>query len=79
MDANPYLLMSVVLDAICRALSDEHRYRIASQLRKYAELLNEDAKDAEQQRFALNVAALAALADGGLDAAFSTLGAGLPR
>jgi len=79
LDNDPYLLVSAVLRAICVVLTDEQRARIASELREYAERVNDDAENAEQQRFALDVASLAAFAEDGPDAASNTLNAGQPR
>jgi hypothetical protein len=79
MDNDPFLLVSAVLEAICYALTDEQRRVIASDLRDLAVSANEGAENAEQQRFALDVASLAALAELGPDAASDILEAGQPR
>ncbi|MEM5315560.1 hypothetical protein [Paraburkholderia sp. JHI869] len=79
LNTDPYALVSAVLSAICLAVPDEQRHRIASELRAYAERVNEDAENVDQQQFALDVASLAALAEDGSDAACKILGAGLPR
>ncbi|ABI86465.1 hypothetical protein [Burkholderia ambifaria] len=75
----PFNLVAAVLHAICRALPDDQRLRIAGELRDQATRVNEDAETAEHQQFALDLAALADLAQEGPDAASSILSAGQPR
>jgi hypothetical protein len=79
LETDPMPLVSAVLVAISRALPDEQRRRIASELRQYAERVNEDAESEGEQRFALSVASLAALAEDGPSAASDILRAGQPR
>ncbi|WP_155639776.1 hypothetical protein [Burkholderia cepacia] len=73
---DPFIFVSAVLHAICRVLSDDQRLKIANELRDQAARVNDDAQNVAQQRFALEVASLAALAEEGFDAAYNTLSAG---
>ena len=78
-DRAPYRLVSGVLNPICRVPTDVQFLRIASDLRECAINVNEDAEGDAEQRFALDVASLAALADGGPDGASEVIRAGAPR
>ncbi|WAL81337.1 hypothetical protein OYT13_15910 [Pandoraea sp. XJJ-1] len=76
---DPFNLVAAVLHAICDSLPADTRLHIAASLQDKAARMNEDAENAEQQRFALDLATLAELAREGPESASGMLDAGMPR